>query len=141
MRRVGGRVRGVLGQSVIGFPAPDYKHWQDAIAAAERYIQHWQNDDLITPAVAPHAIYTTPDDALRAAHQLAVKYNAPLLIHLAETRKERDDAEQTRHLSPTAVLDHLGLLNGRVVAAHSIWESDADLDLLHSHKTGVAFPD
>ncbi len=55
-------VRGVLGQSVIGFPAPDYKTWREALAATEKYIQRFQHDDLIIPAVAPHAIYTTPDE-------------------------------------------------------------------------------
>ena len=131
-------VRGVLGQTVIGFPAPDHKDWQDTIAYTERFFERWNHDDLITPAVAPHAIYTTPNEALLAAHRLAVKYRKPLLIHLAETRQERDDALAKRHLSPTAVLERLGLLEGRVVAAHAIWESDADLEILRRHGTAVA---
>jgi 5-methylthioadenosine/S-adenosylhomocysteine deaminase len=85
-------LRGVLGQTVIGFPAPDYKTWQQALAASEKFIQKYKNDSLITPAVAPHAIYTTPDEALTAAHDLAHKYDIPLLIHVAETKKEVDDA-------------------------------------------------
>lgn len=131
-------VRGVLGETVIGFPAPDNKTWQDAIAATEKYIQKYQKDDLIIPAVAPHAIYTTPDEALVAAHQLAVKYNVPLTIHLAETQKERDDSLTKRNLSPTQVLEKLGVLDGRVVAAHCVWESPEDIDILKQHGTGVA---
>jgi len=131
-------VRGVLGQSVIGFPAPDYKTWQESIGAAERFIQHFQHDDLITPAVAPHAIYTTPDEALVASHKLAVQYHVPLLIHLAETQKERDDSLTKRNLTPTQLLEKLGVLDGRVVAAHSIWEDDNDLQILKQHGTGVA---
>ena len=131
-------VRGVLGQTVIGFPAPDHKKWQDAIAYSERFFKRWQHDDLITPAIAPHAIYTTPDDALQAAHRLAVQYNKPLLIHLAETRKERDEALAQRHMTPTAALEQMGLLEGRVVAAHSIWETDADLEILRRRGIGVA---
>lgn len=131
-------VRGVLGQSIIGFPAPDYKTWQEAIAATEKYIQKYRDDDLIVPAVAPHAIYTTPDDALVAAHQLATKYNVPLTIHLAETQKERDDSLKTRNLTPTQVLEKLGVLDGRVVAAHCVWESAEDIAILKQHNTGVA---
>lgn len=131
-------LRGVLGQSIIGFPAPDYKTWQQAIAAAERFIQKYKNDDLIVPAVAPHAIYTTPDGALIAAHQLAVKYHVPLTIHLAETQKERDDAVTKRGMTPTQVLERLGVLDGEVIAAHSIWEDDNDLQILKRHQTGVA---
>lgn len=131
-------VRGVLGQTIIGFPAPDHKSWQEALAATEKYIQQYQKDDLIVPAVAPHAIYTTPDDALVASHQLAVKYNVPLLIHLAETQKERDDALTKRNLSPTQVLEKLAVLDGRVVAAHCIWTTPEDIDILKQHGTGVA---
>jgi 5-methylthioadenosine/S-adenosylhomocysteine deaminase len=131
-------VRGVLGETIIGFPAPDHKTWQEAIAATEKYIQRFHNDELIVPAVAPHAIYTTPDEALVASHLLAVKYGVPLVIHLAETQKERDDALTTRNRTPTQVLEQLGVLDGRVIAAHAIWEDDNDLQILKSHGTGVA---
>lgn len=131
-------VRGVLGQTVIGFPAPDYKTWQEALAATERFMQHFQKDELITPAVAPHAIYSTPDEALMAAHALSTKYGMPLLIHLAETQRERDDSLTKRNLTPTQVVEKLGLLDGRVVAAHTIWEDPNDLQILKQHGTGVA---
>jgi 5-methylthioadenosine/S-adenosylhomocysteine deaminase len=131
-------VRGVLGQSVIGIPAPDHKTWGEGVEAAERFIQRFGRDDLITPAVAPHAIYTTPDEALIASHKLAVKYNVPLLIHLAETQKERDDSLTKRNLTPTQLLQKLGVLEGRVVAAHGVWEDDSDIGILKQHGTGVA---
>jgi len=131
-------VRGVLGQTIIGFPAPDHKTWQEALAATEKYIQQFQTDDLIVPAVAPHAIYTTPDEALIASHRLAEKYGVPLTIHLAETKKERDDALAKRNMTPTQVLEKLGVLDGRVIAAHCIWEDQNDLQILRRHSTGVA---
>lgn len=132
-------VRAVLGQTIIGFPAPDYKTWQQAMAGTERFIRKYRNDDLIVPAVAPHAIYTTPDEALVAAHRLAVKYGVPLTIHLAETKKERDDALAKRHMTPTQTLEKLGVLDGTVIAAHSIWEDNNDLEILKRHGTGVAY--
>ncbi len=131
-------LRGVLGQTVIGFRTADYPNWQAAIAGTEKYINRYQHDPLITPAVAPHAIYTTPDDALKSAHQLAVKYSAPLLIHLSETRKEVDDCLAQRSMTPTALLESLGVLQGRVVAAHAIWENVQDIQILKRYGTGVA---
>jgi 5-methylthioadenosine/S-adenosylhomocysteine deaminase len=88
--------------------------------------------------MAPHSIYTTPDEALRAAHDLAVKMNAPLLIHVAETQKERDDAIAKRGMTPVETLEKLGVLDGRVVAAHCIWVNDDDLEILKRKGTGVA---
>lgn len=131
-------MRGVLGQTVIGFPAPDHKRWQDSVAATERYVQRFRTDDLIVPAVAPHAIYTTPDEALVASHNLAVKYGIPLLIHLSETKTERDDALAKRKMTPTQTLEKLGVLDGRVIAAHCVWEDDNDLRILKRHGIGVA---
>ncbi len=131
-------VRGVLGQTVIGFPAPDYKTWQDTLAGAEKFMQRYEKDDLITPAIAPHAIYSTPDDAIVAAHALAMKHNAPMLIHLAEIASERDDSLTKRNLTPVQVLDKLGVLEGRVVAAHAIYLDDNDIEILKSHNTGIA---
>ena len=131
-------VRGVLGQTIIGFPAPDHKTWKEALDATDRYIQRFRNDDLIVPAVAPHSIYTTPDEALVQSHELAVKYGVPLAIHLSETQKERDDSLTKRNITPTQVLEKLNILDGRVIAAHCVWEDDNDLQILKRHNTGVA---
>jgi 5-methylthioadenosine/S-adenosylhomocysteine deaminase len=132
-------IRGVLGQTIIGFPAPDYKTWQQAIAGTARFIQKYRNDDLIVPAVAPHAIYTTPDEALVAAHRIAMKYDVPLTIHLAETERERKDSLAKRGKTPTQVLEKLGVLEGRIITAHSVWEDDRDLQILRRHGVGVAY--
>ena len=52
------------------------------------------------PAVAPHALYTNSDETLKASRALANKYDAPLIIHLSETKKENDDALAKRHMTP-----------------------------------------
>src|SRR6185503_11649060 len=51
-------MRGVLGQTVIQFPVADAKAPANALVRAEKFITEFKNDSLITPAVAPHAIYT-----------------------------------------------------------------------------------
>lgn len=131
-------LRGVLGQSVIGFPAPDYPTPEEALDGARSFLERWADDPLVTPAVAPHAIYTTPDDILRAARALANEFQRPLLIHLAETKTEYDDAVAMRGMTPTETLANLGVLRGRTVAAHAIWLDDSDIDLLRTYGTGVA---
>lgn len=131
-------LRGVLGETIIGFPAPDYKTPQAALAATEKYIRRFRNDPLIVPAVAPHAIYTTTDQILRNSRVLANRYSVPLLIHLSETKHENDEVFAKRKMSPTRLLDTLGVLNGRTVAAHCVWLDDADRRILKQHDTGVA---
>src|SRR5688572_17798031 len=82
-------MRGVLGQTIIKFPVADAKTPQDGLARAETFIREFASDDLIVPAVAPHAPYTLDAKDLLASRALATKYGVPLLIHVAETETDR----------------------------------------------------
>lgn len=131
-------LRGILGETVIGFPAPDYKTPQASLAATEQFFKQYTNDPLIVPAVAPHAIYTVPNDVLKAARALANRYQKPLVIHLSETKTENDEALAKRKMTPTAALESLGVLTGWTVAAHGVWLNDADMAILKRRDTGLA---
>lgn len=131
-------LRGVLGETIIGFPDPDSKTPADALKYTEDFIQRYKSDPLIVPAVAPHALYTNSDQTLKACRALANRYDVPLVIHLSETRHENDEAQAKRHLSPTQILDSLGVFNGRTIAAHGIWLNDVDMAILKRRNTGIA---
>ncbi|MGC9950036.1 MAG: amidohydrolase family protein [Bryobacteraceae bacterium] len=131
-------MRGVLGETIIGFPSPDSKTPSDALAFTERYLTRFHDDPLIVPAVAPHAIYTNSDETLKACRALANLHGAPLVIHLSETKHENDESLAKRHLTPTQALDALGVFNGRTVAAHAVWVDEADLAILKSRGVGIA---
>jgi 5-methylthioadenosine/S-adenosylhomocysteine deaminase len=131
-------MRGVLGETIIKFPVADNKTPADALQFTEKYLTRFRNDPLVVPAVAPHALYTNSDETLRAARALANKYNAPLIIHLSETKKENDDSLAERHMTPTKVLDTLGVLTGRTVAAHCVWVDEADMAILKARGVGIA---
>jgi 5-methylthioadenosine/S-adenosylhomocysteine deaminase len=131
-------MRGVLGETIIGFPVADNKTPADALRFTEKFLSRFRGDPLVVPAVAPHALYTNSDETLRASRALADKYRAPLLIHVSETKKENDDTLAKRGMSPVKVLDSLGVLTGRTVAAHCVWVDDADMTILKTRGTGVA---
>jgi 5-methylthioadenosine/S-adenosylhomocysteine deaminase len=131
-------MRGVLGETIIGFPVPDAKTPADGLKFTERYLERFRNDPLIVATVAPHALYTNSDETLTASRALANRYHAPLIIHLSETRRENDEALAKRKMTPAQILDRLGVLNGRTLAAHGVWLTDADLKILKASGTGVA---
>ncbi|MEP7364804.1 MAG: amidohydrolase, partial [Acidobacteriota bacterium] len=131
-------LRGVLGQTIIGFPVPDAKTPADGLTRTETFLKRFAADPLIVPAVAPHALYTNSDETLRGCRALADRYQAPLIIHLSETKRENDDIMAKRGKSPTAVLDEIGVLDGRTLAAHGVWLDDADMAILKRHGTGIA---
>lgn len=131
-------MRGVLGETVIGFPVADAKTPADALRLSEKFLIRFQHDPLVMPAIAPHALYTNSDETLKAARTLANKYRAPILIHVAETKKENDDNQAKRHQSAVQTLESLGFFNGRTVAAHCVWVDANDMSILKRRNVGVA---
>jgi len=131
-------MRGVLGETIIGFPSPDAKTPNDALAFTDRFLTRFHDDPLIVPAVAPHAIYTNSDETLKTCRALANRHGAPLVIHLSETKHENDECLARRKLTPTQALDAMGVFNGRTVAAHAVWVDEADLAILKSRGVGIA---
>src|SRR5215813_590792 len=129
-------MRGVLGETFIDFPAPDNKSEAEMLAYTERFLRRWQGDALIHAAAAPHSIYTCSKKTLQDAAALARKYHAPILIHLAEMKKEWEDSEKANGMSPVAYLDKIDVLGHDIVAAHCIFVDDADRKLLAQRGAG-----
>lgn len=132
-------LRGVLGETLIDFPAPDNKTWDAAVQYMRDYAAKWRGDSLITAAVAPHAPYTVSEEHLRQVRALATELKVPILIHVSETKNEQETiAKAHDNLTPAAYLDRIGFLGDDVVAAHGVWLSDADISIFANRKTGVA---
>jgi 5-methylthioadenosine/S-adenosylhomocysteine deaminase len=131
-------LRGVLGQTIIQFPVADAKTPQEGLQRTEAFLKEFASDELITPAVAPHAMYTLDRDTLRASRALADQYGAPVLIHLAETADELKASQKDHGMSPTRYLESLGFWGPRTLAAHAVWLDDADIRILADRKVGVS---
>src|SRR5258705_10465827 len=131
-------LRGVLGETVLQFPVADAPTPADALTRAEAFIRIFRNDPLITPAVAPHAIYTNDGQTLKAARDLSRKYNVLTLIHMAETQAEANTARERGSSSVVTYLDSLGFLGPGVVAAHAVWVNAADIAILKAPGVGVS---
>jgi len=131
-------LRGVLGQTVIQFPVADAKTPAEGLKRAEAFITEFKGDALITPAVAPHALYTLDGPTLKAARDLSRRYGVPTLIHLAETRDEVKTAQERLFPSPVAYLDSLGFFGPGVLAAHGIYVAEPEMAVLKAKGVGVS---
>jgi 5-methylthioadenosine/S-adenosylhomocysteine deaminase len=129
-------MRAVLGETFIDFPAQDNKSEAEVLAYTERFLKRWRGDPLIHAAPAPHSIYTCSKKTLQDAAALARKYHAPILIHVAEMKKEWEDSEKANGTSPVAYLEKIGVLGPDIVAAHCIFVDDADRKLLAQRGVG-----
>jgi 5-methylthioadenosine/S-adenosylhomocysteine deaminase len=123
-------MRGVLGETIIDFPAPDNKTPARAFQYTQEYLSHWKGDALITPAVGPHSIYTCSEKTLQDSAALARRNGAPILIHIAEAPFELQQSREKHGATPVAYLERIGLLGPDVVGAHCVWVNAADIAAL-----------
>jgi len=117
-------LRGLLGQALIDFPAPDAADHEAAMGCIARFVDRWMGHPLITPAIAPHALF-------------ARDRGCPLVIHLAETRHEVEESLRLKGARPVDHLARLGVLSERMVAAHVVWAEAQELDRLADCGVGV----
>ena len=129
-------MRGVLGETIIDFPAPDNKSVPQALEYTQKYLDHWKGDSLIVAAVAPHSMYTCSEKTLQDAAALARRNHAPILIHIAEAPFELEQSRNKYGLTPVAYLARAGVLGPDVVGAHCIWVDHADIATLTHYGVG-----
>jgi 5-methylthioadenosine/S-adenosylhomocysteine deaminase len=129
-------VRGLLGETVIDFPVPDNKTWPDAMRYTERFVARWKGNRLVTPAIAPHAPYTVSEAHLREVRAFSDRTGAPVVIHVAETRKEVEDISRDHGARPVEYLARIGFLSPRTVAAHTVHITEGEIGLLKASGVG-----
>ena len=130
-------MRAVVGETLADFPTPDSDTWDEALAYTRRFVERWRDHGRITPAVAPHAAYTVSGEHLVAAHGLAVELDVPLLTHLAEAQTELDQMQAATGRSSVDWLDHLGVLDDRLIGAHVVKATPAEIALLAERGVGA----
>jgi 5-methylthioadenosine/S-adenosylhomocysteine deaminase len=130
-------VRGVLGETVIDFPVADNKTNAEAMAYVEKFVKKWQGNELIVPAVAPHAPYTVSEEHLKAIRAFSDRTGAPIVTHISETKREVDESLKAKGASPVDYLARIGFLNERVIAAHMVWPNEGEISILKQAGVGV----
>ena len=92
----------------------------------------------IHPMFGPHAAYTCPAELLQTVTAAALEHNVPIHIHVSETQSEVADSQEAHGRSPVEHLDDIGVFEARVSAAHCVWLSDRDIEILAEKRVGVA---
>jgi 5-methylthioadenosine/S-adenosylhomocysteine deaminase len=131
-------IRSVTGPHVIGFPTPDYASPEESLADAAEFMERYRDHPTVVPAVAAHALYTTPLEAVEAAFRLAEQYDAPFQIHTLEDPSEDVTAREATGMGVVEALESIGALRPGTVLAHSVYMSDEDLARVATGGAGIA---
>jgi 5-methylthioadenosine/S-adenosylhomocysteine deaminase len=140
--------RAMVTPAIIAVPGWDrLGTWEQMLDDISRWIDadgiRFGPGERIELGYGPHAAYTLPPEALAAAGAAAQERGALLHIHVAETTGE-DVAIREQYGSVPLLLERLGVLGSddsgrcaRVLAAHAVHLSDADIAVLSRHRAGV----
>ncbi len=131
-------MRAVCAQSVLRFPTPDAGSYDEGLARVRDFLMRWKNHPLVIPAIAPHAPYTITTDLLEAAVRLALEYDAPLHIHIAETAQEVEDHRKEYGIPPVPWLKKWGVFEAKTTAAHCVHLDEGEIRTLQHYNVGVA---
>jgi 5-methylthioadenosine/S-adenosylhomocysteine deaminase len=131
-------MRAVIGVGILDFPSKSATTTEEYFTNAESFIRDWVGDELIVPSIAPHALYTCSPDNMMRAKKIAEAYNVPLHVHLSETEWEVAEIRKRYGKTPIALLESIGFLDDRVLAAHCVWPTDEEIAMLAETKVGVS---
>ena len=125
-------MRALVGLPVLDFPTP-------YAADADAYLQQglaardaFKHAPRLRFSLAPHAPYTVGDDTWRKVTTYAHQLDLPIQTHLAETRREVDDARAAGE-RPLARLARLRATGPSFIAIHAVHVDQPDLELLATH--------
>jgi 5-methylthioadenosine/S-adenosylhomocysteine deaminase len=129
-------IRACISGVLLGFlPDPEA-----ALAESKRFvIEQKAKKNRVIPMLGPHAPYTCPEPLLQKAIAVAQETGVGIHIHLSETEPEIPDSIAAHGATPIAYMEKLGLFEVTpVLAAHCVWATDADIEILAQHRVGVA---
>lgn len=128
-------LRGSLSQGIIGFANGDKR-----LASNIELHKNWNGaaDGRITIMFGPHAIYTCPPDFLKKIANEASKLGAEIHMHMNETQTEIEDCIKNYGKRPFEVVAETGLLDLGMLAAHCVWLSDDEIEIIKAKKVRVA---
>ena len=96
----------------------------------ENFIKEWQGNPTIEPLVGLQGCYVCSEETFLASQALAQKYNTLSHFHLAETRQEIDGHKEKTGKHIIQDLSDIGFLDDKVLAAHTVWADDKEIDIL-----------
>jgi 5-methylthioadenosine/S-adenosylhomocysteine deaminase len=129
-------IRGFLGWAVLdpamttqkGVPVENARH----------FIERWAGHDRVTPLVAPQGVYVCGEETWLAARDVAREKGTLVHFHLSETRREVHEHEAKTGHRPPIWLDRIGFLGPGMVAAHGVWLTRREIQIISERNVGVA---
>ncbi len=134
-------IKANLSHGVLAFdPTLEYQDMPDYQAIENMISEHNGScEGRLKVEIGPHAEYDVSEKAMRGMAEQAAEHGVGLHIHISETRSEHMECMQRHNgMTPVAYLETLGIFDSPTTAAHCVWATDDDLQILAAHNATVA---
>lgn len=129
-------IRGFLGWAVLDPELTTQKGVP--VDNARQFIDRWKGHSLVSPLVAPQGVYVCGKETWLRAREVAEKAGTLVHYHLSETRREVHEHLTKTGRRPVVWLEEVGFLGPRQVAAHAVWLTGEEIELLARQRVGIA---
>lgn len=137
-------IRGILARSTMdmgeGLP-PDWNETTDkALNIQVEDLKRWHGkaNGRVRVWFGLRTIFNNSDALIVRTKELADRYKVGVHMHVAEIKEEVEFARATRGQTTVAHLDHLGVLGPNLLAVHTVWLTDAEIDLFAQKNVKVS---
>ena len=131
-------LRGILSHGMIDFGNEDKRNQE--FKESIRIIKKCHNtaEGRIKVAFGPHSPYTCSQKLLEKVKIESAKYGVGIHIHVSETQKEVSDVLKAHGKRPFEYLDDIGFLGNEITAAHAVWLSDSEIDIIKQRDVKIS---
>ena len=131
-------LRAKISSTVIDQQSPDASDADDSIEKGSSFLERWHDrHPRITPILGPHANYTLNREQLAATRKAAKAFDTGISIHVSESPFELQFSKDNYGTTSILMLDEIGFFDGLTIAAHVVWPTDEEIEILAERKVGV----
>lgn len=133
-------VKANLSRSIVSFD-PDLDMTADSrMLESAAFAERWHDscDGRIKVDMSLHAEYTNVKKCCSYVAEYAGKHGLGMQIHLSETKKEHEECIGRHGVTPAEFFLRSGVFEVSTTAAHCVWVSDRDIEILAEKKVSVA---
>ena len=132
-------MRGIVGQSLADFDAPDHMSFDEGFALTDDLRDEFQGNDRVMASIAPHAPYSTGPAIMERVARYATDYpDIRVQMHLAEMKSEMKWCADHHNCRPVGLADKSGLLKPGAIMAHCLELTPDEIVVLAERGVGVA---
>ncbi|MBA58334.1 MAG: 5-methylthioadenosine deaminase [Gammaproteobacteria bacterium] len=133
-------LRALISATVIDQPSPDARNAKDSLKKGKSFVTKWKDrNSRIIPILGPHSNYTLDLKQLIDTRRLANQLGIGLSIHLAESKYENQYARDNYKNTSVNIFESIGFFEGRTIAAHVVWPSDEEIEILAKRAVGAIY--